>query len=139
RRDLLMRGLSLSMVALLASGCSLIFGVDDHAAGDRDGGMAAAAGVDAGREGDGGPRDPGATPDACLASEVGVEACGNALDDDCDGLVDCDETSCCGFGACACEDAGTCTATGPEDNDVVCSDGLDNDCDGTQDCDDADC
>ena len=64
-------------------------------------------------------------PGACPATLA--ETCGNGLDDDADGLVDCDDTSCFTDAACV---------SGPE----VCNDSRDNDRDGLTDCaDTADC
>jgi hypothetical protein len=54
-----------------------------------------------------------------LASEI---ACGDALDDDGDGLTDCEDSD--------------CEASCPEDS---CADGRDEDVDGATDCDDTDC
>ncbi|MCP4873808.1 MAG: hypothetical protein GY898_34400 [Proteobacteria bacterium] len=54
---------------------------------------------------------------------VGVEFCDNGLDDDGDGLVDCDDPDCVGFPGCI---GGT----------EICDDGIDNDGDGDADCDD---
>ena len=51
--------------------------------------------------------------------------CGDGLDNDFDGLLDCCDDDCVGNEACVAE--------------TVCDDGLDNDCDGTWDCGDDDC
>jgi hypothetical protein len=77
-----------------------------------------------------------------------VETCGDWLDNDCDGLVDCADPACSGVVPEACGDTldndcdgfadcadGDCGPAGDED----CSDGLDNDCDGQIDCADSDC
>ena len=89
------------------------------------------------------------------------EICDNGVDDNDNGLVDCEEPSCDGFvdGATSCG-VGECAATGnlvcqtPDQvdtctpgtpggegpfNDPSCSDGVDNDCDGLTDGDDPDC
>jgi hypothetical protein len=66
----------------------------------------------------------------CLTSEFG-EACAGGDDDDCDGLVDCDDPDCAGSGC-----SSSCLA---EESGVHCTDGIDNDCDGTVDCLDANC
>jgi subtilisin-like proprotein convertase family protein len=59
--------------------------------------------------------------------EFGPLACQNALDDDADGLVDCDESACAGEPAC----------TTPSE--WACGDGIDNDGDGQTDCGDFEC
>lgn len=53
-----------------------------------------------------------------------IEDCTNGIDDDGDGLIDCDDPDCGGVGTC------------PE---IQCSDGIDNDGDGLVDCLDSDC
>ena len=65
----------------------------------------------------------------CVALGVRETVCGDLLDDDCDGRVDCLDPD------CGC-DAGTCVPSGPEDAIAACHDGLDNDCDGQVDCED---
>jgi hypothetical protein len=65
----------------------------------------------------------------CLANEFG-ESCGGGDDDDCDGLVDCDDPDCSTSAGCA----GSCTPS-----EESCDDGIDNDCDGAGDCLDPDC
>ncbi len=57
--------------------------------------------------------------------DLGPELCGNGLDDDRDGQIDCDDSECAADAACA----------EPE----VCDDGVDNDGDGDLDCADSDC
>lgn len=87
-----------------------------------------------------------------------TEICNDDKDNDCDGLVDCDDPSCADWPSCAgiedcdngedddgdrmvdCEDLDClgdphCCRPEPES----CGDGLDNDCDGLVDCDDPDC
>jgi hypothetical protein len=56
------------------------------------------------------------------------EICFDGQDNDCDGLVDCDDVADCGI------DPACCTAE-PE----ICNDGVDNDCDTVIDCNDTDC
>lgn len=83
------------------------------------------------------------------ADETGL--CDDGIDNDCDGLVDCDDGDCSGDAACDsfCGD-GTCDID--EDScscdldcgaapstETQCSDGADNDCDGLIDGDDPDC
>jgi hypothetical protein len=53
-----------------------------------------------------------------------VEDCGNGVDDDEDGLVDCDDPGC---------------GTSPLCKELACADGIDNDGDGATDCADPDC
>lgn len=89
-----------------------------------------------------------------------VEDCRDGIDDDCDGLIDCEDPDC--KGDTACEDTGVCTDTDKDGyfmqawcgtdvdcNDLmaiispyakeVCYDTIDNDCDGLVDCDDPEC
>ncbi len=49
------------------------------------------------------PEDADPTLDACRA-----EVCGNGVDDDCDGVLDCEDTECAGA---ACDDGDACTHT----------------------------
>ena len=95
------------------------------------------------------------------AIDAGGEVCGNALDDDDDGDVDCQDVEC---GAASCDDDNPCTTDtcplgGVCENvarldgscgvgcmcmdgdpfEVICTDGLDNDGDDQVDCLDADC
>ena len=60
-----------------------------------------------------------------------AEVCGNATDDDCDGMQDCDDDDCATDPHCA---NPNCTPV-PE----ICNNGVDDDCDNIGDCDDADC
>ena len=62
--------------------------------------------------------------DIAVSCEPG-EDCGNGMDDDDDGLIDCEDPSC--FGQEGCTTEGLCT------------DGSDNDADGDTDCADSDC
>ncbi len=90
-----------------------------------------------------------ANPSTSLLPNGLPEACGNGVDDDLDGAVDCFDGDC--DGACAedcidgrdndgdlaidCDDNDCNVASCPED----CVDGRDNDGDGTDDCSDTDC
>ena len=90
-----------------------------------------------------------------VAFEQPGATCDDGLDNDCDGVTDCDDINCpadpactapvCGDGTCGAgedrcgcpEDCGTPPAW--EDPGTMCADGLDNDCDGQVDCADANC
>jgi hypothetical protein len=65
----------------------------------------------------------------------GGEACGNGLDDNGDGLVDCDEPACCNTTACA--SAAQCRGCVPTVE--LCTGAVDEDCDGLIDCLDPQC
>jgi hypothetical protein len=79
-------------------------------------------------------------------AEAAETICNDGKDNDCDGLVDCQEAACaaqscanngkiCQTGSCVCGgNGGTAQA-----NESLCSDGIDNDCDGNVDCADATC
>ena len=54
--------------------------------------------------------------------------CGDTIDNDQDGNIDCADTDCAGLGPC-----------GLENTDAKCSDNIDNDGDGATDCADTDC
>lgn len=56
-----------------------------------------------------------------------LENCTNLVDDDCDGLVDSEDSDC-----------GACIPTANSEKGKKCSDGIDNDCDGEADCADPD-
>ncbi|MEW5739817.1 MAG: MopE-related protein [Myxococcota bacterium] len=85
--------------------------------------------------------------DGGVASDGGEVACGDGVDNDCDGVTDCGESACngqsCGsFGrrcsgtSCVCTvDGGTAQPGG----ETTCNDGLDNDCDGLTDCAESAC
>jgi hypothetical protein len=121
--------------------------------------------------------EPGICADGTLSCTEGVvtcvpvndpvaEICDDMLDNDCDGLTDCDDPDCdadpacdpcagfvpepttCGIGECASTGETTCDPATGEIGDTcvpgdpspeVCTGGLDEDCDGLTDCDDDDC
>jgi len=108
------------------------------------------------------PTDTGVTPmdrpgsDACVPSgaENTAAACGDNIDNDCNGFTDCRDFSCSRNNPAVtfCPDAGTsnrdgstgrdigpCTPSGMENTAAACTDGVDNDCDGFRDCNDFDC
>ena len=80
--------------------------------------------------------------------------CADALDNDCDGQVDCADADCrpavagafgsaCATGALVanakCDFFGQCVCPGGQTRETTCNDGQDNDCDGLLDCQDPDC
>jgi len=69
----------------------------------------------------------------CTVTESPEVTCNDGVDNDCDTLIDCDDSDCSGDPACG----GGCTIT--ESPEASCNDGLDNDCDGLIDCNDSDC
>lgn len=96
---------------------------------------------------------------ACYAAPMGDiayntqdEICHNAIDDDADGLTDCDDDDCAQLEVClGCDDGFDNDGDGSADcsdpsclrvapcADELCGDQLDNDADGAVDCDDTDC
>ncbi len=87
---------------------------------------------------------------ACRASEGAItELCFNGADDDHDGTMDCADTDCAAYPACAGAAATAAAApacvpdkdgTGvPFTSEIICNDGRDNDCNGAIDCMDSDC
>jgi hypothetical protein len=77
----------------------------------------------------------------CPGGELVEATCGDGLDNDCDGQVDCADTDCdgeiCGDGGLACKN-GAC-ACGGGATETNCGDNIDDDCDGDFDCADSDC
>ncbi len=73
------------------------------------------------------------TPDAGL--ERGP-SCGNGLDEDCDGTIDCADPSCDGG---SCNPDGGCVCTAGARRETVCGDGQDNNFTNGADCADGDC
>jgi len=73
--------------------------------------------------------DPGETscncPTDCGAAGSMESSCSDGQDDDCDGLVDCDDADCTGTVACVCDGDGTCD---PGEDCTNCG----SDCDGRQ-------
>ncbi|MFO0607432.1 MAG: MopE-related protein [Polyangiales bacterium] len=87
------------------------------------------------------PRDGGVTPDRPPCTPTGREsasACGDGVDNDCNGYTDCDDRSCSCTGACRPFRMG-CVCSGAEATNATCGDAVDNDCDGFIDCVDFDC
>ena len=88
-------------------------------------------------------------------AEIPGTTCDDGLDNDCDGLSDCDDPDCstdpacapsCGDGTCdppledPCNCPADCGSPPPaEIANLTCDDGVDNDCDGDVDCLDSDC
>ena len=96
------------------------------------------------------PSVPEVTPTNAVVSIIPVEDCGNGIDDDEDGLIDCDDPECDGL----CPEADNCSDRRDNDGDgftdcldsdcppcpaEICDNGLDDDGDGFTDCDDPDC
>jgi hypothetical protein len=66
-----------------------------------------------------------------------VEICGNRIDDDGDGYVDCADSDCAAVPVCAQCNGGR--GAEPELGLAACNNGIDDDCDGATDCADSDC
>ncbi len=77
----------------------------------------------------------------CTHTTTPESACGNATDDDCDGMTDCADSDCagapCGPGGATCSGS-TCTCPGGA-TETMCTNASDDDCDGAADCADSDC
>ena len=71
-------------------------------------------------------------------SENSAMACGDGVDNDCDGFVDCNDRNCSYVGTCPGSVLG-CTCSGPENTNTACGDGVDNDCNNFRDCNDFSC
>ncbi len=78
-------------------------------------------------------------------SQMTELTCNDGRDNDCDGLVDCNDSSCngqsCAAGRTCSQNVCTCLRDGgaPQLNETLCADGADNDCDGLTDCADPNC
>ncbi len=55
-----------------------------------------------------GAEDQCSCPDDCGSPPTSENNCSNGLDDDCDGLIDCDDADCVGTVDCPCDNDGTC-------------------------------
>ncbi|MBK9644754.1 MAG: hypothetical protein IPO67_06325 [Deltaproteobacteria bacterium] len=75
-------------------------------------------------DGDGSPDDLDCDDADPLIFPGAEESCGDGQDNDCDGLLDCEDGQCAASASCG---------------EIDCEDGLDNDEDGLADCDDEDC
>lgn len=104
-------------------------GMGPQAGSPPTGGVAGQAG--GGQAGAAGHANAGGAPPGCVPSSATEVLCKDFVDDDCDGLLDCDDDDC----ALNAECVYVCVTTGPE----VCNDLQDNDCDGDFDCQDSDC
>jgi hypothetical protein len=97
------------------------------------------------------PTPDASTPDAGCTVDGGLvelpeASCADDVDNDCDGLKDCEDPSCnaklCGPLGEKCQGLGcSCAGNGgtPQSVETRCSDGADNDCDGYVDCGDTSC
>ncbi|MEK7415316.1 MAG: hypothetical protein AAB263_18575, partial [Planctomycetota bacterium] len=69
--------------------------------------------------------------------------CGDNKDNDCDGIIDCQDLNCVGKACDAngkqCTAGGLCDCISTPGPEASCGDGIDNDCDGKVDCKDTDC
>ncbi len=91
---------------------------------------------------DGGTAYGSCTGQVLPSSEQTTSQCTNGVDDDCDGLTDCEDPDCAGRrctanGACV---GGACAVCSPDggvsqpQGETTCNDGVDNDCDALVDC-----
>jgi len=87
-----------------------------------------------GGESTAGEQPSGAGEGACLLDDCSAE-CSDGVDNDQDGAIDCDDTSCAADAACVGGGGASPNVPGTE----ICSDGVDNDADGSIDCRDPDC
>jgi hypothetical protein len=90
---------------------------------------------------------------SCSAAVPAAEICNDGIDNNCDGNVDCDDSSCTGNSLCAvCDCSGTscnsanngqicdgCNWVDVSGVAEVCNDGVDNDCNGLTNCNDPAC
>jgi len=73
-------------------------------------------------------------PSDCGSAPGSESDCGNGVDEDCDGLIDCADPDCASDASC-----NGCTPTHSKEKGPRCLDGIDNDCDGMIDEEDPDC
>ncbi|MBL8604713.1 MAG: hypothetical protein JNK72_22495 [Myxococcales bacterium] len=73
-----------------------------------------------------------------MGDENSSTTCGDGIDNDCDGFVDCSDRNCSCVGTCGAAVSG-CTCRGAENANGTCMDGIDNDCNSFVDCADFTC
>jgi hypothetical protein len=97
------------------------------------GGTGATGGQTTGGQATGGESPPPPPPPDDSRSETGDRLCGNGLDDDGDGFIDCDDYH------CLYNPAVTVCPTVTENTDALCTNGMDDDGNGFADCRDYSC
>jgi len=70
--------------------------------------------------GDGKKATPGGDGTECVVTEPNEATCDDTLDNDCDGLTDCDDANCGGLAGCPC-------IASESPNELTCGDSIDND------------
>ncbi len=74
-----------------------------------------------------------------VTAENTILLCSDGVDNDNDGLIDCDDPDCLTMGTLEKPGPGRVVCATTEDTDILCSDGIDNDGNGFTDCDDFSC